>query len=570
MGKQPNIVFVLTDDQGYGDLSCTGNPVLRTPCIDHLHAQSVRFTDYHVGPTCAPTRAGLMTGHYHNSTGVWHTIGGRSLLRKNEWTLPQALREAGYATGIFGKWHLGDNYPYRPHDRGFDEAIVHGGGGVGQTPDYWENDYFDDTYFDRGVPRKFEGYCTDVFFSLARHFIARHKDRPFFCYIPTNAPHMPYQVPQAYADAYRDQVREERARFMGMIACIDENVGRMRSFLAEQGLADNTIFIYMTDNGTSGGADISHLSQHVTEGYNAGMRGIKGSAYEGGHRTPFFLHDPRRENLMGRDISELTANVDVMPTLLDLAGAPVSAERAFDGMSLTPLIEGKPFPGGGRIMVTDSQRVPDPVKWKDSATMRGPWRLINGKALYNIAADPGQRTDVAELHPQMVQELRAGYEAWWMHVSAHFQEEIPISIGSDREKLTNICAHDWRGSDAEVAWNQGQIRAARVCNSYVEIFVEQAGRYRFELRRWPSETGLALDAGIRGELYGWFSGGVSLALRTACIRVGDFSAEAPVQQGQQSAVFEADLPAGGCHLQTCLVDAQGVERGAYYVYVQRL
>ncbi len=180
MIKQPNVIFILTDDQGYGDLGCTGNPILKTPHIDQFYNESIRLTNFHVGPTCAPTRAGLMTGHYANSTGVWHTIGGRSLLRKEEWTLATALKENGYVTGIFGKWHLGDEYPYRPHDRGFDKSIVHGGGGISQTPDWWGNDYFDDVYSSNGESQEFSGYCTDVFFREAMTFIEENKEQPFF------------------------------------------------------------------------------------------------------------------------------------------------------------------------------------------------------------------------------------------------------------------------------------------------------------------------------------------------------------------------------------------------------
>ena len=187
----PNVVFVLTDDQGYGDLSCHGNPVVKTPHIDALHACSVRLTDYHVGPTCAPTRAGLLTGHYANSTGVWRTSGGRSLLRANEISMADFFRRSGYATGIFGKWHLGDNTPYRPQDRGFETVVVHGGGGVGQTPDYWGNNYFDDSYWDGERYTRYDGYCTDVWFQQALNFIERNRQTPFFCYIPTNAPHSP-------------------------------------------------------------------------------------------------------------------------------------------------------------------------------------------------------------------------------------------------------------------------------------------------------------------------------------------------------------------------------------------
>ncbi len=215
---RPNVVLVITDDQGYGDLGCHGNPVLKTPSIDALHADSVRLADFHVGPTCAPTRAGLYTGHYANSTGMWHTIGGRSLLREDELTLADALRAGGYRTGLFGKWHLGNSPPYRPQDRGFDEVVTHGGGGISQTPDHWGNDYFDDTYTVNGESRNFEGYCTDVWFREALRFLERHRDRPFFCAVAPNAPHSPYNVEPRYSAPYRGLVPEERAKLYGMIA----------------------------------------------------------------------------------------------------------------------------------------------------------------------------------------------------------------------------------------------------------------------------------------------------------------------------------------------------------------
>ncbi|KAA3664329.1 MAG: hypothetical protein DWQ04_06235 [Chloroflexi bacterium] len=330
--SQPNIVFVLTDDQGYGDLGCHGNPIIQTPHIDRLYAESVRLTNYHVGPTCAPTRAGLFTGHYHNSTGVWHTVGGRSLLRRDEVSLADALAEAGYCTGLFGKWHLGDNYPYRPQDRGFQDVVCHGGGGIGQTPDYWGNTYNDDHYAINGEWTPFSGYCTDIWFREGMQFIERHQHEPFFCMITTNAPHSPYIVDRSYSDRYVAQVEhQDRANFYGMISNIDDHVGLLRQQLDALGLTDNTILIFMCDNGTSGGASLDQ-NEFVTGGFNAGMRGVKGSPYEGGHRVPFFLHWPGGGLTQGQDVPELTANVDVMPTLLDLCG--VENGRFQHGQSL--------------------------------------------------------------------------------------------------------------------------------------------------------------------------------------------------------------------------------------------
>jgi len=508
-----------------------------------------------------------MTGHFHNSTGVWHTIGGRSLLRKNEVTLATVFRNNGYKTGIFGKWHLGDNYPYRPHDRGFDEAIVHGGGGIGQTPDYWGNDYFDDTYYDKGVPRKFNGYCTDVWFDLGIDFIERHKDEPFFCYIPTNAPHSPLQVEERYADLYRGQVPEDRARFYGMITNIDENVGRLRKRLEELGLAENTIFIFMTDNGTADGC-VTDQNGYVVEGYNAGMRGKKGSRYEGGHRVPFFLHWPAGGYSVGRDINQLTANVDFMPTLVELCGLEEPEGLEYDGRSLVLLMEGRIDQWEERTLVTDSQRVPNPIKWKDSSTMRGKWRLINGRELYNVETDPEQRNDVAEQYPELVESLRQDYEVWWAKVSRQFEEEIPISIGTDNEKVTRITSHDWRGDLGDCAWNQGDIRAGKICNSYVEILVERDGVYTFELRRWPIEEDRNITEGIPGELKGWFSGGKAIPVRKAMIRIGEYEETKPVTDNDKSIIFKAFLRSGPTHLQTYLEDEEGNIRGAYFVYIK--
>ena len=565
--RKPNIVFVITDDQGYGDLGCTGNPVINTPDIDRLHHESLRFSDYHVGPTCAPTRAGLMTGHFHNSTGVWHTIGGRSLLRKNERTLAAVLRDHGYATGIVGKWRLGDNYPYRPHDRGFDEAIVHGGGGIGQTPDYWGNDYFDDTFFDKGTPRSFEGYCTDVFFRLGTDFIERHQDKPFFCYIPTNAPHQPLQVDEKYVTPYRERVEENRARFYGMITNIDENVGRLRKKLDDLHLTENTLFIFMTDNGTGDGC-ITDSRGVVTEGFNAGMRGKKGSPYEGGHRVPFFLHYPDGGYASGRTIDQLTANVDFMPTILDLCGIHEPC-LDFDGKSLVPLMQGAANDWTERALVTDSQRVPSPIKWKDSAVMKDSWRLINGTELYHLKDDPGQTKDIADQNLALVNALRQAYEQWWEKVSVRFEEEIPISIGSEHEKVTCINAHDWRGDVGDCAWNQGDIRKGKLCNSYVEIDISADGLYTFMLRRWPFEVNTAIREGLPGEIKDWFSGGKAIPVVQAKIKVGDFEHSVPVTDQDQSIVFTTHLKAGPAHLQTFFEDEDENTRGAYYVYVRK-
>lgn len=324
---KPNVVLVMTDDQGYGDLGCLGNKYLKTAALDRLYRQSVRLTNYHVDPTGAPTRAALLTGRYSCRTGVWHTMMGRSLLRRDEQTMADLFAGAGYRTAVFGKWHLGDNYPLRPQHRGFEEVIAHGGGGITQTPDYWGNDYFDDTYWHNGVPTKYEGYCTDVFFDGALTFIETNKDKPFFAYIATNTPHGPLNVDPKYSEPYElNGVPADMAKFYGMIENIDENMGRLMARLDEWGLDDNTILIFMTDNGTaSGGARAPRPSKNDQaatardwRGFNDGMRGTKGSEYDGGHRVPCFFRWPAGKLIAGRDVDRIAAHVDILPTLTEL------------------------------------------------------------------------------------------------------------------------------------------------------------------------------------------------------------------------------------------------------------
>lgn len=570
---RPNIVFILTDDQGYGDLACHGNPIIQTPHIDQLYSESVRFTNYHGGPTCAPTRAGILTGHYHNSTGVWHTIGGRSLLRQDEYSVADAFAAAGYKTGLFGKWHLGDNYPYRPQDRGFQEVVTHGGGGVGQTPDYWGNNYNDDHYAVDGKWTPFSGYCTDIWFREGMRFIERHQDESFLCFITTNAPHSPFIVDDRFSDPYVEQVEhQDRANFYGMISCIDAHMGLLRQQLETLGLAENTILIFMTDNGTDEGVT-QDGNEFVVGGYNARMRGKKGSAYDGGHRVPFFLHWPNGGLNRGRDVPELTANVDFMPTLLELCGIPDEG-RAFDGLSLLPLLAETAVSWPDRTLVTDSQRVTTPIKWRQSATMTQRWRLINGEELYDIQADPEQRRDIAHEYPNVVTQLRDDYEDWWQKVSQQFDGTIPIPIGV--EATTLLTAHDWRNEDSSSPWNQSLIRAGLEENGYWEIDVAQTGQYRFELRRWPREADLALRAGIAGELidyndieYG-YGGGKPLSLKWAKIQIADVLAEKSIDETDKFIEFVVELQAGETLLHTFLIDEDEMTIGAYYIYVERL
>jgi arylsulfatase A-like enzyme len=538
--KRPNVILILTDDQGYGDLACHGNPIVKTPNLDKLHKQSCRFTNFHVDPTCSPTRSALMTGRYSSRTGVWHTVMGRSLLRRDEVTMAQILAALGYRAGLFGKWHLGDNYPYRPQDRGFHEVLTFGGGGIGNTPDAWGNNYFDDTLRHNGQWKKYTGYCTDVFFRAAQQFIEKNKDGPFFCYIPTNAPHAPYNVAKEYSKPYVDQgVPSPRAQFYGMIQNLDENVGRLLARLRELGLEEDTIVIFMTDNGTP-------IDPMVVAAFNARMRGFKGSEYDGGHRVPCFV---RWTGTLpaGKDIAPITAHIDILPTLIDLCGLQRPAKVAFDGASLRPLLTGKgDWPE--RTLLVHSQRIDHPEKWRKSAVMTDRWRLINGKELYDMPLDPGQQKDVANDHPRAVAQLREAYERWWADISTRFGEYCDIVIGSDKEDPVHLCCHDWHGERALSL--QDYVRKGEIANGFWAVEVARPGKYAITLRPQPAVAKFPIEA------------------ETARLTIGKIDMRQNVPPRATSVTFEVRLDPGPTRLQTWLTPKDGKSKGAYFVEVK--
>ncbi|MAS97295.1 MAG: N-acetylgalactosamine-4-sulfatase [Verrucomicrobiales bacterium] len=578
----PNVVIVITDDQGYGDLSCHGNPVLKTPNLDSLAAESVRLDDYHVAPTCSPTRCAFLTGHWTNRTGVWHTIMGRSMLRENEVTMGQIFKDNGYATGMFGKWHLGDNYPFRPEDRGFTEVMRHGGGGVGQTPDYWDNAYFDGSYFHNSEPEAVEGFCTDVFFRYAKDFIEEQADagKPFLAYIATNAPHGPYHSPVEYSEPYEDQ-GVALANFFGMIANIDDNVGQMRKWLEEKGLAENTIFIFTTDNGTSSGAKV----------YNSEMRGAKGSEYDGGHRVPFFLHWPNGGYSQEKRVGTITAHVDVVPTLIDLCDIDAPTDVKFDGVSIRPLIENENAPTDwpDRLLVTDSQRVKDPIKWRKSAVMSNDWRLVSNHnkkgevnhELYAIHSDPGQKNNVIENHPEVADRMKTFYEAWWAELEPTFGNPARIKIGHPAENPSRLTSHDWI-TTRMVPWNQSQVRQGGnhpEDTGFWYLDVVEAGDYEIELRRWPNEGDVAKAAitdsippgePVPGTKAYRTQPGKSVPASTAYIEIQGEKAETKVPEGASSVTLKVSLEKGPAELVARFVGPNSELTGAYYAYVKKL
>ncbi len=565
---RPNVVLVITDDQGYGDLGCTGNPWIQTPRIDRFHEEAMRFNDFHVQPLCTPTRGAIMTGRRPVRNGAWATCWGRSILRQNETTMADVFRAGGYRTAMFGKWHLGDNYPYRPFDRGFEHVVAHHGGGVGQTPDFWGNNYFDDTYFANGQAREYEGYCTDIWFEQALNWIEEHQAEPFFVYLATNAPHRPYLVAERYRQLYEGNPEIPEPAFYGMITNIDENFGKLDAKLKELGLDENTILIFMTDNGSSGGSRLDE-NGFVTQGYNAGMRGKKASYYEGGHRVPFFVRYPAGGIGGGRTSEEFCCDIDLLPTFMDLCGLAHPGDLALDGRSFAPVLRGETteLPDRTHFLQYRQSSTP-PEKWTNAVLTRQ-WRLIHGKELYDIKADPGQRQDVADQHPEVVTKLRAAHEAWWDEIEPDFSRFCAITLGNPAENPTKLCAMDVMG---DVAWSQAMIVAAQRSTGQWHVEVERAGPYRFELRRWPRELPLPLGGMVSKEFAATcvYPGAerVRLCPQRARLKLFDQEHLATVDCESEAVVFEVNLEQTGETVLEAWFQEEGQEeRGAYYVYV---
>ena len=585
--SRPNVVLIMTDDQGYGDLGCHGNPVLKTPNLDLLASQSIRLDDYHASPYCVPSRAALMTGRYADRTGVHNRLNPNWFARSDEVMLSNMFKDAGYATGMFGKWHLGDNYPYRPMDRGFDEVLHHNGGAIGVVNDYWGNKYINDTYYKNGKPVKAKGYCTDVFFAAATRFIEKCADqkKPFLVYLPTNAPHGPLIPPpgspnvRAYTQALRKAkapegtvltARERRLvpKFYSMITNIDDNVGKLRALLEENGLAENTIFIFTTDNGSAFGTGV----------FNAGMRGKKADAYDGGHRVPFFLHWPAASFDREQRIETLTSHTDITPTLLDLCGIPRPAEVDFDGVSLRPLMEkGDHAEWPDRMIMTDAQQFDVPKKWEQTAIMTERWRLVNGGELYDIDKDPGQKRNVRAEHPEVFSRLNKYYDQLWEELQPSFQKVAEIPLVAPGEETIVLNYHDcllrnmfwmqtsvtsligaYHGKRGPLVDSAQRVRTRDL--AYWPVTVVEEGEYRIEARRWPVELDKAICSG---------QGGGAFPAVKAEFTIGDYHQTVRVDADMKAVTVRVPMTAGSQRLSVRFVAADGRSLDAFYVYVTK-
>ncbi len=461
--ERPNVIVIMTDDQGYGDFGVTGNPVIRTPHLDALAEASASLSNFYVSPVCAPTRASLMTGRYNYRTRVVDTFKGRAMMEPEEVTVAEVLQQAGYATGIFGKWHLGDNYPLRPIDQGFDTSLIHAGGGLAQPSEPLENKrrYTDPILFRNGQQVQTEGYCTDVYFEAARDFIDRNQaaDRPFFIYLPTNAPHGPYHdVPQQLYDYYksidltpvlegRPQDADRVARIFAMIENVDQNVGQLRAHLAERKLSDNTLLMFLVDNGPN------------TRRYVGPFRGKKAEVHEGGIRSPLWAHWPARLPA-GTTSDRIAAHLDVMPTVLAAAGVAVPEDLELDGRNLLPLLEGRDPAWPDRQLVIQAHRGNAPVPFHHFALRTQRWKLLHPTGfgretmpenvpfeLYDMATDQGETINLAESRPERVEALKAKYLAWFEDVSSTRPDNYApprIVIGTDQDPLSVLTKQDWR------------------------------------------------------------------------------------------------------------------------------
>lgn len=468
-GAPPNVILIMTDDQGYGDFGFTGNPLIETPNLDAMASRSAQMKQFYVSPVCAPTRASLMTGRYNFRTRAIDTWNGHARMDPDETTLAEILSDAGYATGLFGKWHLGDSYPMRPQDQGFDEVLMHRGGGIGQPsdPDGAENAYTDPILFHNGERVQMKGYCTDIYFDEAMKWIGEQKqnNRPFFLYLPTNAPHGPFgDVPVALYEKYRkmnlsntqfsqekghplpsQEDLDKRARIYAMITNVDENVGRLFQHLDRLDLTGNTLVIFLVDNGPDGAR------------YVSGFKGMKGEVYEGGIRSPLLLRWPAGLR-PGASSDRISAHIDLAPTILEACGVEDPRTALMDGRSILPLLQGKQVAWPDRYIVIQAHRGEAPELFHHFAIRNQRWKLLNNSGfgnwnypgqdnfeLFDMEADPYAQKDLAGENPEVLERMKLAYMEWFLEVSSTRPDNYlapRIGLGSAYENPVSLTRQD--------------------------------------------------------------------------------------------------------------------------------
>lgn len=480
--NRPNVIIVLTDDQGYGDVGFHNNPKIRTPHLDQLARKSIELTRFYCSPVCAPTRASLLTGRNYYRTGVIHTSRGGAKMQGDEVTIAELLQQTGYQTGIFGKWHLGDNYPLRPQDQGFAETLIHKSGGIGQSPDQ-PNSYFHPKLWKNGEAFESNGYCTDVFFDEALKFIDRQRqaEKPFFVYLATNAPHTPLEIAESYWKPYQQQgLDETTARVYGMLANLDENMGKLLSHLDRSGLAESTLLIFLGDNGPQ------------QKRYTAGLRGRKSWIYEGGIRVPCLAYWPGhfRE---GEKLNQIAAHIDLLPTLLTLTNTSRPETLKLDGVDLSPLLTGSQQKLPERSLFFQVHRGLTPQRYQNFAVVTERFKLAGYPGtfgnenlmlqaepvleLYDLSKDPGEQKNVFHAHPETAKGLLSQYEAWFSEMKAarNFEPGL-IVIDQMRETPSVLCRYQ------DVTFQRG------VSEGWM-VKIARSGLYRIQINRESTRSG---------------------------------------------------------------------------------
>lgn len=503
--KQPNVLLIVTDDQGYGDLSIHGNPYIETPNLDKLGQESVRFDRFYVSSVCAPSRASILTGRYNLRTGSHGVTRNREAMRPEEITLPEAMKTAGYKTICIGKWHNGIQYPYNPQGQGFDEFFGFTGGHI--------NDYFDAELLRGTVKEQTQGYITDVLTDEAIKYMKNNKSDPFLCYLAYNAPHGPWQVPDKYFDKYQEKGFDPIvSSIWGMCENIDDNIGRLMNCLENEGLDDNTLVIFLTDNGATKTVSI----------YNAGMRGGKTSVHEGGTRVPLFIHWPAAK-WEPHVVNSLSAHIDLFPTILDLCGIEPPVGPKLDGISLRPLIENNTLDWPSRILFThnpidETNRYPGAVRTPKYRLLReipGPQAgsaavnrdtIAKPWELFDMINDSSEKTNIADKNPELLADLCKMYETWLNDVSSEGLERFPLPVGYDEHNPVELYAPQsffsepvryYTGRGAANDWLTGWTdRSGKV---WFDIEVVEAGTYsiKIDFACPPEDAGSKIKVGVK-------------------------------------------------------------------------
>ena len=540
---RPNVLLIITDDQGYSDVGFNGNPHVRTPVLDEFAAEATVFDRFYASPVCSPTRASLMTGRHAFRTGVIDTQEGMSILPPAETTVAEVLQAAGYQTGMFGKWHLGDNAPARPIDQGFDQSLTHVGGMIGAPYSPLDaNSYFDPVLHENGIEKTFEGYCVDVFTDAAIDFIHDSGEDPFFVFFAPNTPHHPLTVEERYAEPYREAgLSEETARYYGMLTNLDDNFGRLLSTLEELGEAENTLIIFVGDNGTSS----LHRQEDLWE---SGLRGRKTYVYENGIRVPMVVRLPGGAQA-GVRLQERGTIEDIMPSILDACG--LSTEADLDGLSLVPLIRGEESELPDRSLYYQFHRGVLPDRYRNIAVISETYKLVQpvGRGveafpgegmrfeLYNLEEDPFEQENIAGQHPDIVARLKAAYDAWFDDVTATGFEPVPTWIGAEGQGRVQLSRQDWRGG--------GLFDGA--LGTY-QIDVRSAGWYRVTCR-WSE---------------------LLQSTHPATLKIGDQVLEKDILYAEAQCRFDAVyLPAGATTLKAW-VEINGEKNGFRFIEIEKL